>query len=158
VLCMDEHSDSITKIETDKLCLALLETSGANRITLMLRFRSQESLTRFSALLNSISNSNGNLVDLSNAFQYQGDCVPQRTVLSRSKPGKAESLYFSLKHENPPGASSEHVQVFIWEGDGEYWRECAEKCANLAEAKRGFQYLMVRGSESQQVEITLKVS
>jgi len=47
------------------------------------------------------------------------------------------------------------VQV-LWEGDSEYWQEVAEKCAYLLNQGSGHQYLMVRGSSSQNVILSFR--
>ena len=58
-------------------------------------------------------------------------------------------------HEKIQIENSGAGEIFVnWQGDSEYWLECAEKCEPLLESGSGRQYLMVRGSQNQMVTLS----
>jgi len=71
-----------------------------------------------------------------------------------------EILIVRLSSRTAEGVKLEHGSKgehrIVWQGDEEYWKEVSDKCAALLEHGVGHQYLIVRGSELQNVTLSYR--
>jgi hypothetical protein len=122
-----------------------INISGHKALKLILVPSSASQLISFTKVLESISTSGGSRT-LDN-LDFGGSAQrPTKLQLKVSKPGQAEQLHLF--------PSDEKAELIVWEGDSEYWQECADKCTALLDAGRGHQYLLIRGSEDQECTLS----
>lgn len=122
-----------------------IRSSGLNELKLTLVSNSSLQLSSLAKILVGLS-AKGESETLENVRFDDSARVLIKLQLKVSKPGEAERLY-----RIPPAGE---VEVILWEGDSEYWQECAEKVVGLIEAGCGHQDLLIRGSENQQCTLS----
>jgi len=86
-------------------------------------------------------------LDVSAMLHYVGSCVPESTLLKRSRSGQPERLIVGFENKKGSRNKIHAVRTLTWEGDDEYWRDCAAKCSRLSiEGEPGWHNMIIRNS------------
>jgi hypothetical protein len=155
---MEAYSNSMTNFEASALPVATLKIGPGRETAMFLRFSSADELKSYSDQMSLLGNMTQYLIDVSTMIRYAGSYAPKKTLLRRSRPGQRERLIVESGHKRSLQETTDTIHTLIWEGDREYWQECAAKCSRLSlEGGPGWHDMIIRNS-NHEVEITLDTS
>ena len=138
----------MTSAKDSALPISSLTIGPGSEITMSLRFDNADSLTTFSGRMSLLGSTAEELIDVSAMIRYVGPNAPERTFLRRSRSSRPERLILAFENEESSRNKARKVRTITWEGDDEYWRECAAKCARLSiQGAPGWHDMIIRNSE-----------
>jgi hypothetical protein len=127
--------------------LAWYERPSKRFVVLFLSVSEEETLSELCEFFRSTSLKN-QTSDLPCKFRESDDLVLNKVLVRKIESGLAERI--TVKNDTSGEVS------LLWEGDHEYWLECAEKVAPFLKSAGGHQYLMVRGANRGNVVLSYR--
>ena len=155
---MEPGSTSMTNLEASALPIATLKMGPGREIAMFLHFSSADALKSYSDQMSLLGNMTQDLIDVSTMIRYAGSYAPKKTLLRRSRSGQHERLIVESGHKPSLQETKDTIHTLIWEGDHEYWQECAMRCSRLSLEGGPSWHDMIILNNKHEVEITLDKS